>query len=269
MGVCCTKSAKTSKSTEQTKYSKDTKENKSTAENKVTITKTEPVFQNLTTNNQNDNVVGKTKQLPITLDQVNKSIDEWKQVTKRRKPNTKPTLSEENNLFMEPEDEIKNCLDELKIVVIDANRNNKINGNLSNNYENLGIDNSNNEINQDFLNIKQKINQCFSEISSTLHFTALNSKDLVSSKLNKLQTQGHNSQSIVNFLEELNNHNLGYIRHRDSNININININLNNNINSQSNHPGNNLKSERDKIFIQNNNLFITKSKNIEIIFNY
>ncbi len=63
------------------------------------------------------------------------------------------------------------------------------------------------EILDDFKNIQRRnIFPCFSEISSTLHFTALNSRDIITSKKNYLNNH-HISKSIslVNVLDELNN----------------------------------------------------------------
>jgi hypothetical protein len=194
------------------------------------------------------NLASKKTILPITLDQVNKSIDEWKELTKRRRLKPMDKLNEEKNPFNEAEGDIKNCLNELNREVIDIEgRKDKIlNINLNTSNETLGIDNSNNEINQDFLNMNKKFNRGFSEISSTIHFTALNSKDLASSKL-KFHHQLHNgnsvkSQSIVNVLDELNNNYFNHFtaKQKDSNTNL-VNMNLiHRNI-------------EKNKIYIQNN----------------
>lgn len=248
MGVCCTKT-----------------ENR----NKIDKKETDSLTLNQFTNSQNTAVRGKVN-FPITLDQVNKSIDEWKELTKRRRLTKKPTdrITErfsEGKVFIEPEDEIKNCLNglnEIKCEAIDieGNRNavNKhmLNANLSGNEEHLEIDNSNNEINQDFLNINKRNNRGFSDISSTIHFTALNSKDLVSSKFNKLhQHNYHNgnsikSQSIVNVLDELNNNNANIFRKESANNLHNLNCNIH---------------KERNKIFIRNN-ILTAKSKKALII---
>jgi hypothetical protein len=204
--------------------------------------------QNTNRASEADNLALKKQNLPITLDQVNKSIDGWKELTKRRKPKPMEKLNEDKNTFNEAEGDIKNCLNEMNREVIDIEgRKDKIlNINLNTSNETLGIDNSNNEINQDFLNMNKKFNRGFSEISSTIHFTALNSKDLASSKL-KFQQQLHNgnsvkSQSIVNVLDELNNNyiNYQYKHNKDSNTNL-VNMNMiNRNI-------------EKNKIYIQNN----------------
>ena len=68
-----------------------------------------------------------------------------------------------------------------------------------------------NEIMDDFNNINKKnIFHGFSEIPSTLHFTALNSKDLITSKKNFYANNQHISKSIsmLNVLDELNNKHL-------------------------------------------------------------
>ena len=78
---------------------------------------------------------------------------------------------------------------------------------------NDSLEKLNTEIHDDFNNLQRRNNfQGFSEFSSTIHFTALNSKDLINSKFNKYQplaNQGYSikSASMVNVLEELNNHN--------------------------------------------------------------
>lgn len=218
---------------------------------------TDPLTLNQCTNLALDaqNLASKKQILPITLDQVNKSIDEWKELTKRRRLKPTEKLNEEKNPFYEAEGDIKNCLNELNRDVIDIEgRKDKIlNINLNTSNETLGIDN---EINQDFLNMNKKFNRGFSDISSTIHFTALNSKDLASSKL-KFHHQLHNgnsvkSQSIVNVLDELNNNYFNHFtsKQKDSNSNL-VNLNMiHRNI-------------EKNKIYIQNNAFNLNaKSKN-------
>jgi len=215
MGVCCNKI--------ENKTNKDAlkKENSS-----LTQLKNQPVDYQ------------KSKgSLPITLDQVNKSIDEWKELTKRRKPNR--VLNEQFKI--DPEDDLNNCLRELKCDETDRRRNSKYH--LNENFQG-SIDVSNNEINQDFLNINKRVIKNFSDISSTINFTCLNSKDLISSKLNKIQLQAlhANSHSMLTFIEELNMQNMCINKRRESN-------------------NTNPMPSRNNKMYIQNNNIFNAKSK--------
>jgi hypothetical protein len=136
---------------------------------------------------------------PVTLDQVNKSIDEWKQIAKRRKPNV--TVRNEEK-YVNEEMDLKNYIQELG--VDEGLKKKELNTNFHEEIDKSS--NSFREINEDFLNINKKINRGFDDISSTIHFTVLNSKDLASSKM-KFNYNNHHchSQSIVNVLDELNN----------------------------------------------------------------
>ena len=196
MGVCCVKE-----------------------ENKGRVIKKDS--DSLMSNNQHTNLEAPVKSKgnlgPITEDEINKSIEAWKRVTKGIKPTFNPKeMEEEKNLVnLEGEGDLNDCINELE----KNDKNNKeYNFNLKNTEnvqrraEFLALDNSNYEIKDDFYNINKRNNRGFSEISSTIHFTALNSKDLISSKMNKASqinngnTNGYSikSQSIVNVLDELN-----------------------------------------------------------------
>jgi hypothetical protein len=196
MGACCTAS-----------------------DNKIKITdKKEPKL--MSSNNQITNLVLEkdSKPLPITEDDINKSINQWKEKTKRRKFKSDVPVefaTEEKNLINKEGDfDLKGCLDEIVEFEKELIKKDKdilhLHNNLFMNPERAVIDYSNGEICHDFKNINKQNNKCFSEFSSTIHFTALNSKDLVSSKLHKIEknilnNNSHKSQSIFNVLEELNN----------------------------------------------------------------
>jgi hypothetical protein len=176
---------------------------------------------------------------PVTLDQVNKSIDEWKQIAKKRRANI---TNKKEEKYGNEEMDLKNYIQELgqdeglKKKALNINFHEEIDKST----------NSFREINEDFLNINKKINRGFDDISSTIHFTVLNSKDLASSKM-KFHYNNHHchSQSIVNVLDELNNHNKeSHFNNCDS---IPFKIMPNRKIIEKSN-----LKP-KNKIFIQNN----------------
>jgi hypothetical protein len=160
---------------------------------------------------------------PITLDQINKSIDQWKEITKKRK--MKIEQQEENNILLKDLDgDIKGCINEMVQFDNDMNKRDKnillLHTNLFANTE--GIDYSNGEIMYDFQNMNKKGNTF--DISSTIHFTVLNSKDLASSKINKLEKNVLNniskSQSIFCVLDELD------LNNREIKINENYNRKL-------------------------------------------
>lgn len=206
MGVCCTIS-----------------ENK----NKIIPEKKETNY--LSNNNQNTNLIMEKdpKSNPITEEEINKSIDQWKQKTKKRKLKSDIPIefqTEEKNLLnKEGDGDLKGCLDEIVEFEKELVKKDKdilhLHTNLFPNSDRAEYDYSNGEICHDFKNInKQGNNRGFSEISSTIHFTVLNSRDLVSSKFNKIDrnllnnnynnnNMSHKSQSIFNVLDELNNMN--------------------------------------------------------------
>jgi hypothetical protein len=129
---------------------------------------------------------------PITLDQINKSIEEWMELTKRRKPKVDDSSTE--RLDDEEKDDVIDDKEYFNLAELSKNK-----------QSNEEI---NKEIIDDFYNFNKRP-QHFSEISSTIHFTALNSKDLAISKY-KMVSGGLNlhyskSISIVNVLDELNN----------------------------------------------------------------
>jgi len=171
-------------------------------------------------NNQITNLVLEvdSKPLPITEDDINKSINQWKEKTKRRKFKSDIPVEfateEKNFMIKEGDCDIKNCLDEINEFEKELIKKDKeilhLHNNLFINSARAQIDYSNGEICHDFININKQNNKGFSEFSSTIHFTALNSKDLVSSKFHKIEknilnNNTHKSQSIFNVLEELNN----------------------------------------------------------------
>jgi hypothetical protein len=112
------------------------------------------------------------------------------ELTKRRKP--KPEESSTERL----EEEEKDNVDDKEYF------------NLAELSKNKNQSNEDKEIQDDFYNFNKKGTQHFSEISSTIHFTALNSKDLAISKYKfvsgGLNLQYSKSISIVNVLDELN-----------------------------------------------------------------
>jgi hypothetical protein len=127
----------------------------------------------------------------MTLDQINKSIEEWMELTKRRKPKVEDSSTE--RLDDEEKDDVIDDKEYFNLAEMSKNK-----------YSNDGIDK---EIIDDFNNFHKK--QHMSEISSTIHFTALNSKDFAISKY-KMLSGGLNihyskSISIANVLDELNN----------------------------------------------------------------
>jgi hypothetical protein len=193
------------------------------------------------------------------------------ELTKRRKPktdnspNTPYTHKDENQKLIYMDNIGLKEADSFNLAESSKNQKDK----------NYSMEKLNIEINDDFNNFYRRNNtvnnhQGFSEISSTIHFTNFNSRDLANSKFNRyhcLNNQGYSikSQSIVKeVLEELNNNE--NIDNKNFN---NFNNNFNNNDNDISPKFGgvnnNNINNNNINGYFSGNNVNFGSYSNLRL----